>query len=354
MTTIHQAFEDSELCPSDTETLATIHAKLDAAGLKPHLTDFGTVVVEFEQFGQPYAQGIFVSAREVFYEDDELKEYCTRTRRTLPETLMRKFWSRQNHWLSYLEATKYQRTSQRTSRYLVIVDPDGRTRDQYAALAVQAELDERGVKKFVCDLESMADVLANPFVVKAERANRHPMAYFSRDTLHSFEEPPKPEYTSTVTAQFEPHQLHKLVDELACHPQAATMRKMVGTLFQHILGSDYQVVDGDEWPEVSRTGMSDSLPLFYLSKGEQLVMAYCLFLTLQYKAMAPNQCLGIKNALTSLDTVRLSNALDCLSNFVIATGASVYIRADKQQYSEFAKRKLDTAMSIARAAPHRH
>lgn len=347
MDDINKVFAEQELSPVDAAFPDLIFQALTRMGFSPFKTESGTVCAELTVFGEIYALAHFASAREIFYTDEHVLRNQERKDFRLYNELYRKFRTKQSLWAD-IGDKKYDRMD----KYLFVVDYDGVSDDDllYGVLKMEVENDMYVMKKILCDMDSLRTAVSSPFAPVAHRANAVPAVHCTRASIHPYDKPPL-DFDGTVTTVFSPADYDAMVRTLANRGNRKAIQAVTAALFQRIMGKDYSIVAGDEWPEVSRGVKSEhGMPHFILSRGEQVALAFCLYLALAHDDVTEGMCIGISESLNALDTLRQLNAYDCLRHFIIATGASMYIRTDKSDCLQMAERKLVLAKTLAQRA----
>lgn len=345
MDNINKTFAELELSPVDTAFLDNMFPKLVGYGLNPVRTLNGTLCVELKAFGAAYAVAHIVSAREVFYTDEHVALDSGRPD-NLCKKLLHKLHGKQRLWVEHDDASH-----KHLERLIFIVDADGISFDEkFAVLRMTIENDMYAAKKTLCTWGTLRDAMASPFRPVAHRAHDRPSVYCTRSSVHEFDPKPKADYATTVTAAFKPANFSSMQEEIATRANRNAVRAVAGKVFRRIMGTDYLVVEGDEWPEVSRSGPDGGMPYFMLSNGEKMVLAFALFLALAHDQVEEGMCIGVCGSLNALDTMRQLHAYDCLFHFMVATGASVYFRSDNSDCQVLAERKLVLAQTLVRHA----
>jgi hypothetical protein len=345
MNDIIKVFAEQELSPLDAASLTKIHQELKRIGIDATITQSGTVCAELKAFNETYALAHFVSAREIFYRDEYVDRYKERSDYRLHQELLQKLHCKQRLWVE-LDAEKFSKLD----KYIFVVDSDGVTsRDEYGVFRVEVENDLFRAKKVLCTLDALREVVSSPFNPVAHRANVEPAVYCTLASTLPFN-PPKADFNDTVTAVFRPADYPAMCDALTKRGNSKAIKALVGNLFQRVMGAEYRLIDGTAWPEVSQSISKLGLPYFLLSNGEQVALSFCLFLALAHDEVGEGLCIGIRESLNSLDTLRQLNAYDCLRFFVVATGSSVYLQSDNAQNLQLAERKLTLAKNLARRA----
>lgn len=346
MDNINTVFAEQELSPLDVPFQELIFNALAGMGLTPFKSDAGIVCAELTVLGQPYALAYFASAREVFYTDEHVLRLEGRADFKLYKELYFKFRRKQSIWAEVVDSKYWG-----MDRYLFIVDYDGVSADDslYGILKSELENDMYVMKKVLCNMESLPGAIFSPFAPVAHRANDMPEVYCTRASVSPYDKPPV-DFASTTTTVFKPADYDGMMQTLANRGNSKAVKRVAAVLFQRIMGVDYSLVEGEAWPEVSRSGADAEygLPYFMLSRGEQVGLAFCLYLGLAHDDVHEGMCLGISESLNALDPLKQLNAYDCIRHFILATGASVYIRTDKSESLQMAERKLMLAKTMAR------
>ena len=346
MDDINTVFAEQELSPLDAPFQDLIFNALTGMGFTPFKSDSGTVCAEMTVLGQTYALAHFASAREVFYTDEHVLRLQGRSDFKLHKELYFKFRRKQSIWAEG-DDSKYRSMD----KYLFIIDYDGVSADDslYGILKSELENDMYVMKKVLCTLDSLRGAVSSPFAPVAHRANDMPQVYCTRASINPYEEA-RADFASTATTVFKPADYDAMAQTLANRGNSKAVKGVAAILFQRIMGADYSLVEGEGWPEVSRSGADAEfgLPYFMLSRGEQVGLAFCLYLALAHDEVREGMCLGISETLNALDPLKQLNAYDCIRHFILATGASVYIRTDKSESLQMAERKLMLAKTMAR------
>lgn len=120
--------------------------------------------------------------------------------------------------------------------------------------------------------------------------------------------------------------------------QGARSRVLVEKVFRRVMGSSYQVV----WEDGNLCIGRDQAvyPPDYASSGERIAIALAVFLSRLDGSVKPGMCLGIFGGLDGLDTLRTVGALDCLTDFMLASGASVVLQSAKEYVRSISERKF--------------
>jgi hypothetical protein len=341
METLLETYKEMELSPLDEQGLEQIQKALEALGLTAVRTETGTVRAELKRFGTNYILAHFVSGREVFYTDEHIFEMQERRRPGQTNAHLQKLQRKQDMWVE-----KDERTYHPLSKRIFIVDLDNAAADPlYSRFVQEIELDLYAAQKWVCTLEGLREALSCPFRPVAHRAFEQPFAHYTRASVSEFDKP-GPDFKVLVTWHFNPADFRTMCKQLMERKNRAGVLSVAATIFARIMGSSYSLVENDGDLEMVR-GPGPSMPDFMIGNGERTAMSFCLFLALAHDRMAEGMCIGIKESLNTLDSLRLIKTMAVLSEFVIATGASVYLQTDKSENLQFAKLMLEEAVKIA-------
>lgn len=338
MTETNEIFKEQALTLVDEPFLLEILEQVIGTGLAvARITANGTVCAELTQAGVPYARALLVSAREVFYTDEDVEEKQGKGW-SLVQTLDRKLSGKQARWLDCDKSS--------LDTYIFIVKPKGfKLPAGQQVMPQHVELDMYYARKVVCSIEDLARVLAPAFSCVAHRASLAPRIECSRASLHEFD--PPFEFAKTVTHPFKPQVHDELVAEVAVRGNAKAIKRLTEVLFQRILGSDYRLADGDCWPDVIRGDGDEGMPMFMLGNGERVALSFCIFLALCHDRVEENMCIGVKESLNALDMSRLLNTFDLVRDFVAATGVSICFQTDRNDSRTWAERKVKKGIELA-------
>jgi len=233
--------------------------------------------------------------------------------------------------------------------YLLVVDLDGWLNKQgNQEVAVRLFHDVRGVRKIACSPKDVASILVNPF--GAPRVSDKLARYdVQRMDPHSFE-PPVRDFVSTVTHPFvQVANTEVWLQKLAAHPEAERVAALANKLVRRVMGAEYELYASRLEVILDRNGRRSQMPWFMLGMGEQYALSFCVYLALTFEDTATmptsQMWLGMTDAMNYLDLSHYILALDVLRDFVIATGANAYVRTNKENYREFAKKKLEKAVA---------
>lgn len=233
--------------------------------------------------------------------------------------------------------------------YLYIVDMDGwLNKPENGEIARLLEQDVRAVRKFVCRSNDLAGLLANPFgrsykgfsvpEFEVQRADQHPL------------DPPVRNFAATVTHPFvRVRDTYSHVEKLHQHPDAPRLLALATKLARRVMGADFEFEHGSEDVMLDRCGERSGMPWFCLGSGEQHGLAFCAYLALAFEEATPESWLGISDALTYLDLSHYLQAIDVLRDFVMATGANVYVQTNKSDYRGLAESKFKAAAACIKA-----
>lgn len=232
--------------------------------------------------------------------------------------------------------------------YLLVVDLDGwLNKPGNREVALRLFHDVRGVRKIVCGPKDLTSILVNPF--GAPRASEK-LAQFDVQRMdpHSFE-PPVRDFVTTVTHPFvQVANTEVWLQQLVDHPETERVAALANTLVRRVMGAEYELYASRLEVILDRNGRRMPMPWFMLGMGEQYALSFCVFAALAFEDTskpASQQWLGLTDAMNYLDLSHYVLALDVLRDFVIATGANVYLRTNKENYRELAKGKLEKAVA---------
>jgi hypothetical protein len=112
-------------------------------------------------------------------------------------------------------------------------------------------------------------------------------------------------------------------------------------LFKRIMGLDYLLTRTEAGLSIRHQYNPRGAPLWQASRGERMAFALAHFLADASQSVKPGVCLAIHDVIAAFDTIRQLVVLDLLRDFVIATGASVQLKAAKSDFKVLAKAKFD-------------
>jgi len=229
--------------------------------------------------------------------------------------------------------------------YLYIVDMDNwLEKPENRDLARLLEQDVRGVRKVVCRGRELAGLLANPFG-KTHKGFRLPAFDVQRENPLQGHAPMR-DFAATVTHPFAYVRDPRCwLDKLNQHPRSRRLTALANVLVRRVMGTDFELGPGAADVIVERCGERSPMSWYALGTGEQYGLAFCVYLALAFDDVTPQSWLGITDVLTYLDMPHYQLALDVLRDFVMATGANVYVRSNKEDYRELATSKLKTAIA---------
>ena len=233
--------------------------------------------------------------------------------------------------------------------YLYVVDMDGwLEKSENRDIARLLEQDVRAVRKFVCRGYELAGLLANPFgrsykgfsvpQFDVQRADQHPL------------DPPVRNFAETVTHPFvRVRDTHSYVETMHQHPNAPQVLALATKLARRVMGADFEFEHGCADVMLDRSGERSEMPWFCLGSGEQHGLAFCAYLALAFENVTPESWLGITDVLTYLDQSHYLKAVDLLRDFILATGANVYLQANNGDYRKLASSKFQLAVDCVKA-----
>lgn len=187
------------------------------------------------------------------------------------------------------------------------------------------------------------------FASVAHRAHVHPSLYCVQCGSRS--KGPVPDFDAVVTSRFEPAKIGNLLAELALRGNRRGIQSAAASAFSLIRGADHQLLFVDSWPEVAVKGTLGeedmTLPLALLSRGEQVIVAFCVYLALTHDQVTAGMCLGFTDSVTSMDLQMQSNLFNCLGQFSSASGVSLYIEVSSRDTLQLAERMLSPSFASA-------
>lgn len=313
--------------------MAQVQATLAAKGIEVVDTANQTLRGELTAHGKAIAIVHILCAEAYFSECSSL------TRREC-----RAFW---NYLYEEVDADRTE--SKGKDVYLLVVGTDEFIYDPARlTLFAELQLDSNLVKKYAFGLSELAAWVGNPFEPWKHFAKGPATGHFVPETRREWK-PPLPENTATLA--FVPSECPELFRTLSSRPDREVIQSLAGHLVRRIAGLDYCVGWEEGWPQVGRFGQSKLLPFAYLSSGEKLLVALCTFLAMAHASPTREKLgLGIPSVLTGLDSVRRFAVMECLRDFVLATGASVYLQASTDQVLRLAESKIANAIKLVNAS----
>lgn len=340
MESLSETYKECKLSPLDEQGLDQIQKRLERLGINAVRTETGTIRAELKRYGVNYILGHFVSGREVFYTDEHIRKLLDEGRRTAPR--LDKFHSKQQMWLEK-DGREYRALAKR----VFIVDLDNAMADpQYSRFVQELALDMYGSLKVLCTLDGLRDAISSPFRAVAHRAFDEPFAHYTRASVNEFEKP-VPDFKGLVNRLYQPTDFGLMCKRLVERKNTGAVLAVASNIFARIMGPEYSLVVNDDEVEMVRGAGTAPMPDFMVGKGELTAMSFCLFLALAHDRVTEGMCIGIKESLNYLDSIRHLRALAVLSDFVIATGAAVYFQTDKTDYRQFAEILLPEAIKVA-------
>lgn len=233
--------------------------------------------------------------------------------------------------------------------YLYLVDLDGwLDSSDNRTIGRLLEQDVRGVRKFVCRPDQLVDLLANPFG-KAYTGRQLPEFEVHRQDRHPLD-PPVLSFAETVTHPFVRVQdTYSYVTKLYQHSDAVRVTALATKLARRIMGPDFEFVPGCDGVMLDRCGERSPMPWFCLGNGEQQGLAFCAYLALAFEDASPDSWLGVSEVLNYLDLSHYILALDALRDFMMATGANMYLTTNRNDYRDLAEGKFRAAINCVKA-----
>lgn len=238
--------------------------------------------------------------------------------------------------------------SSSTTHYFLFQTPaDIRALPEFEAFRHQVEQEARAGVKVFDDPAALLESVINPFAAWANRAEDTPKLWVRTNTPQPWGAPP-PE--AAPTGDFRPRPLAEILKEVESYETAEDIKECVSGLVRRILGNTSRLVWRDGLPGLQRDGARYVAPATSMSASEGVILAFCLFLSLEHARRHPKAWLAIRGALDALDTLKYFRAVSCLRDFVIATGASVLIETDNKGRQFMANRLLTQAAAVDSAA----
>lgn len=298
---------------------AAIQAQLDAAGYSYDVTPKNTLRMVRSVGDKPFA-AVHIAVAESFIGDavHDQDDAC--------EPL----------WEYHFDELS-EDVDKRLDTYLLLVGDDEYIhRSEFGYLLEALPLNADTAKKHICGLSEVMAWVANPFSPWATPASDAPVIYTVRERNPAYDDPAP---RNDANLMFHPPQAGFKPDIPV--EQMAEVQALTAHLLRRILGAAYRV----EWPDsdgeqpcVGRSG--GELPLWYVSNSERLVFALALFLAQAYVSRQAGLYVHIPNVLGQLDSLRRLTVLDCLRDFLMATGASLYFESNKSDVVTLAYRKM--------------
>lgn len=306
--------------------LAEVRSQLAALGIETVLTEEQTLCGELTAHGAAYAT-LHVLIAEAYFEGVPTLKKASAYQDYLYESVSD-------------PGPGAQKPAAQKPAYVLIV---GRRAfiECPAFAVVLCELEACGAvaKKHVCAVDDLATWVVNPF-------EAWPVLDAPELTLFT-DNPLCEDYSATSTDRYldalsgrkrltlpsGPEVCHftgaldipAALEQLAGLPDRERSQRLVNTLFRRVISTEMSLAwDADRGPLLSRAGCGE-LPLPCWSNGERLVFALCAFLALVH-AKAEGPCSLVIHAISGLDALRRLAVLDCLRDFVHATGARLWVR----------------------------
>jgi len=177
-------------------------------------------------------------------------------------------------------------------------------------------------------VSAMCEAAINPFEPVSPRAHANPQVLSGKASQARLQAAVS-RFDDVVTSSFNPNDLAKLLLEVPRRENAAGVKAVAAKLFRRVLGPDYALVEADGWPMVQQ-GDGEGVPVFLISRGERAVLSFCVYLALAHDMVQPGMCLGLKGVIEEVDSARRLAMVECLGQFMLATGSSLYIQTENQ------------------------
>lgn len=222
--------------------------------------------------------------------------------------------------------------------YLYVVDLDKwLAQGDNRVIADLTISDSRVVRKIVCGLDLLLQLISNPFE-KSYSGPRPQLDVQRADPV--VYQPLVRDFNATVTHAFTARSASDAwVLKMLRHPEAARVKARANKLVSFILGPNYQFTDNDTDIAISRNRIQE-VTWDCLGTSEQYSLAFCAYLALVAETATNETWLGISEVLNYFDEVRFFNFIDLLHHFIVATGANVYIRTNRTDYRELCLKRL--------------
>jgi len=304
--------------------LAAITTRLTAAGYTFTVTDKDTVRLElFLADGRPYAI-THIAVAESFLAGAQ----------TARDAMRGALGDYHYEELDADRETRLDITLLLVGEEAFIRSPD------FAELLESLPLDGSSAKKHICSVDEVLTWLGNPFTPWRALASSKPEVHVVNERRHEWDAP-VPE--NKANYRFERLRPGVLRDDIIPHdhPRLAEIQALTSHLVSRIQGTAITVnwADFDKWG-LPCVGRGEGMPLFLAGSGEQLAFSLSLFLAKAYVSEQPGLYLHLPNVLYQFDSMRRFSALECLRDFLLATGASLYLESNQSNVLSVAKHKL--------------
>ena len=209
------------------------------------------------------------------------------------------------------------------------------------------EADRSYAAKVFLHVEDLSVWFNNPFALKtgSDRANAVP-ALTTRAEVNLPPEDPSP-----ADSVFYQYDILREAKQNFPEGLSEQERRVANVVYRRIMGFGHQIHWAENRPALGYDDSDKATPVDLASTGECAVFAYAVFLARAANTVTPGMCIGIHAGLDRLDNGRFIFALDCLRDFVIATGASVDMqsaRGDVRKVAEFRIGNIFEAAKLAR------
>ena len=190
------------------------------------------------------------------------------------------------------------------------------------------EHDASYAAKVFLPVKDLLDWIAPPFAILegAARANAVP------ELTTIAELPCEPREPLTADTVFDPRAiLENAEGNFMDGALPEEQKRVANAVYRRIAGPTRKIVWSEDGPELASENEADSgTPIIVASSGERDTFAYAVFLAKAASAVTPGMCVGLRNSFSRLDSLRRIAAMDCLADFVIATGASVQLQSARE------------------------
>lgn len=225
--------------------------------------------------------------------------------------------------------------------YLLLVGEDSFIHSpEFAVLLELLPINGTSAKKHICCLPEVLTWIGNPFAPWPTPASPAQVAHVVNERRFEWGGPVPANESNCRFEQLRPGALREDVIP-AEHPRLAEIQTLTSHLFQRMMGSGLRVgwSDFEKWG-LPCVGRGDGMPLFFAGSGEQLAFSLALFLAKAYVSEQPGLYIHIPNVLYRFDSMRRFAFLDCLRDFLLATGASLYLESNQSNVLSITKHKL--------------
>jgi hypothetical protein len=194
-------------------------------------------------------------------------------------------------------------------------------------------------KKIFIGVSELRSRIGNPFLI-TKSAHVRAAAFLVPQSHFGWNDVP----SNTASSQFDADDLETIIGSAL----PTFICDLTTLLYRRMMGSDRNLFWDADGPKFSYMNLGDepAIPFQYISNGERIAFLFALYLSLENSHTPSASCLGISSALSALDPLSHIMAMDCLRDFVFATGACVYYATDNATYRRAAEGRLKPAMNI--------